>query len=115
MCFFFHAMHYIRRFFMLSHAHATVRLAKAEDRVVYLQKVMAWTFGGLFFASLAGVGMAFVISAVPFLSAGYMPLIVILACFGVANYVAPKMVFGESKLAGFLIGNIAQGTAMGYL
>ena len=100
---------------MHSYARTTVRLAKAEDRVAYLQKVMAWTFGGLFFAGLAGIGMAFVISAVPFLSAGYMPLIVILACFGVANYVAPKMVFGESKLAGFLIGNIAQGTAMGYL
>ena len=100
---------------MHAYAQSTVRLAKAEDRVTYLQKVMAWTFGGLFFASLAGVGMAIFLSYVPFLLQGYIPLIVILGCFGIANYVAPKMVFGSSKLPGFLLGNVAQGLAMGYL
>ena len=38
--------------FMHAYAQSTIRLAKAEDRVSYLQKVMVWTFSGIFFAGL---------------------------------------------------------------
>jgi len=92
-------------------------LAKPSIRVDYLKKVMAWTSAGLFFSGLTGTMMAAFLhfSGLTFLLSPMVSLVVILGCFGLAQYVAPKMVFGQQKLAGFLMANVAQGVAMGYL
>ena len=92
-------------------------LAKPSVRVEYLNKVMAWTSAGLFFSGLTGTMMAAFLhfSGLTFLRSPMVSLVVILGCFGLAQHIAPKMVFGQKKLAGFLMANIAQGVAMGYL
>jgi len=94
-----------------------INLAKPSDRVEYLKKVMAWTSAGLFFSGLTGTVMAafLAFSGLTFLLNQIVSLVVILGCFALAQVVAPKMVFGQQKMKGFLMANIAQGVAMGYL
>lgn len=104
--------------FMHAYSHSTpVSMAKPSDRVEYLKKVMAWTVAGLFFAGLTGTAMAafLLFSGIGFLFNTYVSLAIILGSFAIAQYVAPSMVFGENKVAGFVIANVAQGVAMGYL
>ena len=103
---------------MLAHSHSTpITLAKPSERVEYLKKVMAWTVAGLFFAGLTGTAMAafLYIANIPFLLGSWGSLAIILGSFAVAQYVAPSMVFGQNKVAGFVLANVAQGVAMGYL
>jgi FtsH-binding integral membrane protein len=103
---------------MHAHSHSTpISLATPSDRVEYLKKVMAWTVSGLFFAGVTGTAMAgfLYFSGITILSNYYVSLGIILGSFAIAHYVAPKMVFGENKAAGFVIANVAQGIAMGYL
>ena len=103
---------------MHAHSHSTpISLAQPSERVDYLKKVMAWTVSGLFFAGLTGTAMAaFLLYAqIPILFNTYVSLAIILGSFAIAQYVAPKMVFGNNKVAGFVIANVAQGVAMGYL
>lgn len=99
----------------MSRAFAARPLARAsvEDRVDYLKSVGAITFGGLLVSAISGIASAIFIA--PFLSGRFMSMAVILGSFGVAQYVAPKLVFGEQKWAGFLLGSVFQGIAMGYL
>ena len=103
---------------MHAHSHSTpISLATPSDRVDYLRKVMAWTVSGLFFAGVTGTAMAafLYVAQIPFLMSTYGSLGIILGSFAIAQYVAPKMVFGDNKVAGFVIANVAQGVAMGYL
>ena len=105
--------------FMQAHSHSTpVSMAQPSDRVEYLKKVMAWTVSGLFFAGLTGVAMAALLLSLPaghILLHHYVSLGIILGSFAIAQYVAPSMVFGDNKVAGFVMANVAQGVAMGYL
>jgi FtsH-binding integral membrane protein len=45
----------------------------------------------------------------------WVSLAIILGSYGIAQWVAPKMVFGEQKVLGFGIGAVFEGIAMGYL
>ena len=103
---------------MQAYSHSTpVSMAQPSDRVEYLKKVMAWTVAGLFFAGVTGTAMAafLLFSGIGILQNLYVSLAIILGSFFIAQSVAASMVFGENKVAGFLIANIAQGVAMGYL
>lgn len=89
--------------------------ASGEARATYLRRVLGYTFVGLCITAVSGVvGMAGLM-AVPSLLGGFMPMILILGSFAITNYVAPRMVFGEAKWAGFLLGTIAQGLALSFI
>jgi FtsH-binding integral membrane protein len=45
----------------------------------------------------------------------WVSLAIILGSYGIAQWVAPKRVFGEQKVLGFGIGAVFEGIAMGYL
>lgn len=94
--------------------------APAEARVAYLQRVLFWTTGGLAIAGVTGVVMAGVLYALAMLGftmvlSGLPAMVGILGCFFVAQRVAHGMVFGESKVLGFVVGAVFQGLAMGWL
>jgi len=93
---------------------------RPDERVTYLKKVLIWTSGGLFLSASTGLITAAFLFAMA--SAGvtlflnnFVMLAVILGSYGVAQYVAPRMVFGDAKILGFGLGAIFQGVAMGYL
>ena len=95
-------------------------LVKAAERVEYLKLVFAWTFGGLIVAGVSAVLMAsFVLltasTGITFFTNPWVCLAIILGCFGITQWVAPKMVFGVHKALGFGIGAIFEGISMGYL
>lgn len=92
-----------------------VARASADARVQYLQKVLLITAFGLGLSGITGMVSAAGIALVPGLLSGYAPMLLILGCWAVTNYVARPMVFGAAKWPGFFIGTIAQGVAMGFL
>lgn len=96
-----------------------LNIATPAEKVEYLKKVLAWTTGGLFISAISGMAMSTFLyvasSALPFLLSSWVSLIIIFGCYGIAHFVAPKMVFGRAKMLGFLTGAVFQGLAMGYL
>ncbi len=92
-----------------------VARASEADRLAFLRRTLAWTFGGIAIASTTSVASAVGIATMPQLMSGYMPMILILGMWAVTNYVARPMVFGGAKVAGFVLGTAAQGVAMGFL
>jgi FtsH-binding integral membrane protein len=95
----------------------TVAIADAapEVRSAYLRKVLGITVGGLLLSALVGVASMFFIATQPWLFSGYAPVIFILGCWAITNFVARPMVFGNQKVAGFLLGTVTQGAAMGFI
>lgn len=104
---------------MSTYASPLVR-ASAADRVDYLQRVLLWTTGGLALSGFAGAVSAFGLYlaasvGMTFLLNQWVSLAIIFGGYGIAHYLAPKLVFGEAKVAGFGLAAIAQGVSMGYL
>ena len=94
--------------------------SSATDRVTYLQRVLAYTAGGLTVSGAVGLLTAAAIyiggSVAPGLVFNqWFMLAAILGSFAVAQYVAPRFVFGEQKLLGFGLAVVFQGISMGYL
>src|SRR5688572_14904754 len=89
--------------------------APAEARATYLRRVLALVLLGLVITAATGFISMFAIASVPQILMGYAPMIIILGCWAVTNYVAPRMVFGEAKWAGFLLGTVFQGVSLGFL
>lgn len=95
--------------------------AAPDERVEYLKKVLVWTTGGLalsaftglltagFLFVAAGIGLGFLVSN------QLVALAVIFGSYGIAHYLAPRLVFGNQKVLGFGVGAVFQGIAMGYL
>lgn len=93
---------------------------QAADRVTYLKRVLLLTAGGLTISGASGVataGLIYVLGAVApqVVFNQFVQLAVILGSFGIAQYLAPRLVFGGSKWLGFGIATVFQGVAMGYL
>lgn len=93
----------------------TVSEAMPETRAAYLRKVMGLTVLGLFLSALVGVASMFAIATFPGLLSGYGPMLIILGCWALTNFVARPMVFGQAKWGGFLLGTVAQGVSLGFL
>jgi FtsH-binding integral membrane protein len=100
---------------LMSYFDVSVAQAQESERSAYLQKVLSWTVGGLFISGLSSVVSATVLAGIPTLLHGYAPMILIMGCWAITNFVARPMVFGESKVLGFVLGTAAQGVAMGFL
>lgn len=104
---------------MSTYAHPLAR-ASAADRVEYLQRVLMWTTGGLFVSGITGAATALGLSIalslnITFLFNQWVSLAIIFGSYGIAHYVAPRMVFGNAKVLGFGVGAFFQGISMGYL
>jgi len=89
--------------------------APAEVRATYLRRVLGLVLVGLTITAFTGILSMFTIAMVPQILSGYAPTIIILGCWAVTNYVAPKMVFGTAKWGGFLLGTMMQGVSLGFL
>ena len=92
----------------------------AADRVTYLKRVMLWTLGGLSFTALVGLATTALLYGA--LAAGvtavFSPMvsgIAILACFGIAHWLAPSLVFGGQKVLGFFVATFFEGISFGWL
>jgi modulator of FtsH protease len=59
--------------------------------------------------------MTALIFVVPAIAAPVPSMVIMFGSYAIAHFVAPKMVFGEQKVAGFIVGSVFQGIAMGYL
>ena len=104
---------------MSTYAHPLAR-ASAADRVEYLQRVLMWTTGGLFVSGITGAATALGLSIalslnLTFLFNQWVSLAIIFGSYGIAHYLAPRMVFGNAKVLGFGVGAVFQGISMGYL
>jgi uncharacterized YccA/Bax inhibitor family protein len=94
-----------------------VMYADEATRGVFLQRVAAYTGGGLALACATSVASAFVIATGPaVLTNQWVALGVMFGMFFFAQNIAASMVYdGQNKQLGFITGTIAQGIAMGYL
>jgi len=92
-----------------------VAAAAAEDRSAFLRRVAALTFGGLLLTAI--VSVLSTIFVVPFVFRGgtWAVLGVVYGSFLLAQTVARNMVYGNAKVAGFLLGAMMQGIALGFL
>jgi len=77
--------------------------------------VLGLVLVGLTFTALTGVVSMLAIATMPQILVGYVPTIIILGCWAITNYVAPRMVFGTAKWGGFLLGTMFQGISLGFL
>ena len=89
--------------------------ATEADRISFLRRTLTWTFGGVGIAAVTSVASAYFLAGTPMLVSGFAPMILILGMWAITNFVARPMVFGQAKAAGFILGNAAQGVAMGFL
>jgi FtsH-binding integral membrane protein len=89
--------------------------APAETRVQYLKSVAGLTFVGLVIAAVVGIFSAMFIAPIAFQAGQIGVLVMVLGSFAVANWVAPRFVFGGQKWLGFGMGMVFQGVAMGSL
>ncbi len=100
-------------------AAAARPLAQAvpSERIEYLKRVALLTAAGLFLSMATGMISAGAVYLLPFLQGRIISLVVILGSYGIANYVAGKVVFsgGAARWLGFAMGAVFQGIAMGYL
>lgn len=89
--------------------------ASVEARRAYLRRVLGVACLGLLIAAVVGFISMVTIAGHPSVLRGYGPMVLILGCWALTNFVARPMVFGANKWAGFLIGTIGQGVALGFL
>lgn len=89
--------------------------APPELRTAFLSRVAAWTLGGLVITAFVSVlSMLFVVPAV--MKVGTFGILgVIYGCMYLSQSVGRNMVYGESKLPGFVLGNAAQGVSFGFI
>jgi FtsH-binding integral membrane protein len=89
--------------------------ASIEERSAFLRRASLWTLGGLLITTVFSiVSMAII---VPFVVRGgtLAMLAVVYGSFLLSQTLARRMVYGDSKVAGFLLGTAAQGIALGFL
>ena len=95
--------------------------AAPDERVEYLKRVLLWTSGGLALSAFTGLATAaflFLAAASGFGAIFFNQiamLAIIFGSYGIAHYLAPRLVFGQQKVLGFAMGAVFQGIAMGYL
>ncbi|MSP54316.1 MAG: hypothetical protein EXR69_01715 [Myxococcales bacterium] len=95
--------------------HSTAIDAPPELRAEFLTRTGAWTLGGLVVTAIVSVvSLVFVVPAV--LQFGTFAILgVVYGSMFVSQSVARNMVYGENKLAGFLLGTGAQGVSFGFI
>jgi hypothetical protein len=89
--------------------------AAVEERRAYLRRVLGIATLGLVVAGAVGIASMLFIASHTTVLRGFGPMLIILGCWAITNFLAQPMVFGNSKWAGFFLGTAAQGVALGFL
>jgi FtsH-binding integral membrane protein len=92
-----------------------VATAGVEERRTYLRRVLGIALFGLVVAGGVGIASMLFIATHTSVLRGWGPMLIILGCWAITNFVAQPMVFGERKWAGFMLGTMTQGVALGFL
>jgi len=92
-----------------------VAFATPEDRSDYLRRLATWTLGGLTLTAIVSVISTMFIAPLVFQGGKWAVIGVVYGSFLLAQTVVRKMVYGESKVAGFVLGTTLQGVALGFL
>lgn len=92
-----------------------VAAVDADARRAYLRTVLGISCLGLFIAGAVGIVSMVTIALNPVVLRGWGPMLIILGCWAVTNFVAQPMVFGGRKWLGFVLGTATQGVALGFL
>lgn len=89
--------------------------ASVEDRTAFLRRVALWTLGGLGITALVSV-ISIVLVVPVVVKGGTLALLaVVYGSFLLSQTVFRRMVYGDAKLAGFVLGTSAQGVALSFL
>ena len=99
----------------MSWSGAPVAEVGEEARTAYLRRVLTLTVIGLGISGVTSILSSAALALMPGLLTGWMPMLLILGCWAISNFVAQPMVFGGAKIPGFILGTAAQGVAMGFL
>jgi len=93
-----------------------VAAAPLEARRAYLRKALGFACLGLAVCGVTGIASMLYIGTHVSVLRGFGPMLVILGTWAITHFVARPMVFGAgNKLAGFFLGTVAQGIALGFL
>lgn len=92
-----------------------VSQASDASRTAFYQSVAMWTMIGLLTAFSVSAVSAFTVLTVPFLQGRYVMMGAIFGCMFITNTVAQRMVQGDAKIPGFVLGTAAEGVSLGYL
>ena len=96
-------------------SYSSVLHASPADRSQFLTGVAGWLVGGLTLTAIVNIAsVLFVVPAVMGLGQWGI-LAVIYGSMFLSQSVAKNMVYGESKLPGFVLGTVAQGISFGFI
>jgi FtsH-binding integral membrane protein len=93
----------------------SVAAVPATDRSEFLRQVAMRTLGGLFLTAIVSVFSTLYIAPPVFRTGVWAVLVVVYGSFYGAQYLGRKMVYGDNKAAGFVVGTTLQGIALGFL
>lgn len=97
-------------------ATQTIDGLAGESRIAFLKQVYLKALGGLVLAAIAGIAMSMAIFNVPLLRTQPAQLVIIFGSFIFAQWVCAGLVQKKSTaVLGFVMGNIAEGIALGYI
>src|SRR5438046_2237042 len=88
--------------------------ASVEERSAFLRRAAVWTFAGLVITAIVSlISMLVIVPLV--LRGGTLAILgVVYGSFLLAQTVARRMVYGDAKLSGFLLGTSMQGVALSF-
>jgi FtsH-binding integral membrane protein len=95
-----------------------VAQAAPDARAAFLRKVAGLTFVGLGITGVSALAWAGVLMVAPFLSSGFVPLVLVMGSFFGAQAIGRLVVSSRSTpvaLGGFVAGTALEGVAFGYL
>ena len=93
----------------------SVAEAPVADRAAFLRQVALRTFGGLLLTAVVAVASTLFVAPVVVQGGTWAILAFVYGSFFGAQFLGRKMVYGEQKLAGFVVGCSLQGLALGFL
>jgi FtsH-binding integral membrane protein len=95
-------------------AYAPAVSGPSEARLAFLRRVGLWTFGGLSLAAVVAVVSMFTVAPL-ILQVPFGAVAGIFGSFLFAHYLCRSLVYGEQKVAGFVMASIAEGFSFGFL
>lgn len=92
-----------------------VAAVSPEARSIFLRQVALRTLGGLVITAIAALVSTFAIAPAVFQTNKWIVLAVVYGCVFGAQMLGRRMVYGDAKAAGIVVGAGLQGVALGFL
>src|SRR6476660_10208902 len=89
--------------------------APVEERSAFLRRASLWTLGGLLITAFVSVFSMFTVVPLVLRGGTVAILVVVYGSFLLSQTVARRMVYGDSKVLGFVLGASAQGISLAFL